>query len=395
MKLKKWGLGVLTTLSVFLLSGCWNDPRTEFIEALSKAGSSAAEASKFEVTIEDFNYSGGDTESNFYMSMLIGQLKEISLDGSFASDEEKEISETEVNLNAYGQVIPFQFVTEKEKMYLSTSFVTGALDIATAFQYPVNVSESDLEKLEGKFIDIDYITDQSDEDKKDDDKDSGSGFDLGLIKKTKEIMDIFDKETFTKKDDVISHTFTKKEILAVMEALKDYAKEAKDKESQKAFTEGIDTLKSSFDTLKIKVSVNTKTNKINSTITMSYLYEDTGVEMDTVLKLKVTPQKKSGEIKVPGKRDILSEERFDVIMDAIFAPEEEEETDESALDLYQQMYGDEYYLDEYLDDLIEQIELYPEEITAEEADAMRENGPLVFDEDQMKRLNKALDAALL
>ncbi|WP_321385762.1 hypothetical protein [uncultured Enterococcus sp.] len=392
MKLKKWGLGVLSTVSVFLLSGCWNDPRTEFIEALSNVGSSAAEASKFEIGVEDFDYTSSDASSNLYMGMLASQIKGITLDGSFASDEEKEVSETELKLNMYGESIPFQFVTEKENMYLSTSFVTGALDIAEAFQYPVTISQSDLDKLEGKFINIDYITDQFDDNSEDDDKDTDGGFDLALIKKMKEIMDIFDKDSFTKKDDVISHTFTKKEIIAVMEALKDYAKEAKDKESQKTFQEGITALKSSFDTLKIKVSVNTKTNKVTSTVTMGYQDDTTDMGMDLVLKIKITPQKKSGEIKVPGKRDILSEERFQVIMDSIFAEEEEEEVD---LDDYQDLYGDDAYMDEYLDDLIEQIELNPDLFTSEEADALRENGPLVFDKDQMKRLNDALDKALL
>ncbi|MBP1046376.1 hypothetical protein I6N96_08770 [Enterococcus sp. BWM-S5] len=394
MKLKKWGLGILTTMSVFLLSGCWNDPRTEFIEALSNAGTSAAEASKFELSVEDFDYSSNDMNTNLYMSMFASQLKELSLDGSFASDEEKEVSETELNLKVYGQTLPFQFVTDEENMYLSTSFISGALEIAEAFQYPVNISQSDLDKLEGKFINVDNITDQlDDEDEDKEDEDSGSGFDLALIKKMKEIMDIFEKDSFTKKDDVISHTFTKKEIIAVMDALKDYAKEAKDKESQKSFEDGIKTLKNSFDTLKIKVSVNTKTNKITSTVTMSYLYDDADTEMDLVLKIKITPQKKSGEINVPGKRDILSEERFQVIMDSIFATEEEE--DETDLDAYKDMYGDSEYLDEYLDDLIEQIELYPELFTTEDADAMRENGPLIFDKDQMKRLTDALDKALL
>lgn len=389
MKMKKWGLGILTTLSVFLMSGCWNDPRTEFIEALSNAGTSAAEASKFELSVDDFDYSGGDANTSMYISMFASQLKQMTLDGSFASDEDKEVSETEVKLNVYGEAIPFQFVTEKENMYLSTSFIAGALDIAEAFQLPVTIDEDELEKLDGKFIDIENIKDQFDEEDKEEEDDSNIGFDLALIKKMKEIMDIFDKDSFTKKDDVISHTFTKKEIIEVMEALKGYAKEAKDKDSQKSFEESIAALKGSIKDLKIKVSVNQKTNKITSTIKLSYLYDDTDAKMDISLKFNITPQKKSGKINVPSEREILSEERFDEILDSIFAPQEEE------LDTYDDMYGDEESIDDYLDELIEQIELYPDMFTEDEIDSIRENGPLVFDEDQMKRLNDALDKALL
>ncbi|WP_086349791.1 hypothetical protein [Candidatus Enterococcus clewellii] len=393
MKLNKWGLGILTILSIFLLGGCWNDPRTEFIEALSNAGSSAAEASKFELSVADFDYAGGDTDSDLYISMFASQLKAISLKGTFASDEDKEVSETELALGAYGQKIPFQFVTEKENMYVSTSFISGALDIADMFQYPVTIDEDELQKLDGKFINIDNIKDQLDgEDEDEKDTDSNVGFNFSLMKKAKELMDIFDKESFTKKDDVISHTFTKKEILAVMEAMKDYAKEEKDKESQKTFEESITALKSSFKDLKIKVSVNQKTNKINSTITMSYLYDATAAKFDVSLKLTITPQKKTGKIKVPGKKDILSEEKFDEILNSIFTVEEEEEVD---LDTYKDIYGDDEYMDEYLEDLIAEIEASPELFSEEEVNSIRENGPLVFNKDQMKRLNEALDKALL
>lgn len=394
MKLKKVGLGILTSAVIFTLGACGSDPRKEFTDAYFSE-KTEYNAGKFEMGIDNFDFSSDD-EGSAYVNMFANQLEAVTLDGSYAMNEDDQTMEMEMNLNALGETLPFQFVVAKEKMYLSTSFFSGALDIAKSFQYPIDISKADLKKLEGKYIDLGEVTSELTEETKEEDVlDSSELFaDEAYLKEMREVINTFDKDTFVKKGDVITHVFTKKEILKILEVTQAYAKENGDKETAKSIKEGIKTFKNDLDDMSFTMELNTKTDAAFASIMMAFADDTT--EMSLTFTVKMTPQKNKEKITAPDKKNVLSTTEFEELLGAIYGSTVDD-TDYSSYydDLYGDAAADEEISDDYVDQLIEIIEEYPEEITPEYAEELRNNGPLIFNDDQMKRINDALDAALL
>ena len=391
MNVKKMFLSFIILFGVFGLTACGNDTRKEFTKAVYSTNNKDFNAAKFNMSIKEFDMNTSDVAGSAYLNIIGNQIKDIKIDGSYVLDEKEEAYEMEMNFNFLGQKVPIQLVGQKEKAYLSTSFVSSLLEIAKGFQLPLDISATDLKKLDGKYMDIEEtsesLTDETTKDSTNPFKSINptSENSSKMLTELQKTIESFDKDSFKKDGDKISHTFTKKEMLELMEVMKKVAKEEKDTDGEKEMTDMISTLKDSYEKLDVKTTVNTKTSAIDCEIAMTANLDSSDSEEEAfsiTLAFSVEPQKSTKKINLPNKNDILSQDQVDEILSGITNSQttSEDISDED--------------INEQVDEMITQIEENPEMITEEVAKSIRSSGESYLSEDQMKRLNAALDKAL-
>lgn len=409
MRLKKYVVGIFTVVAIFLLAACGSDPRKDFTKALFSIKGDDYNAASFKMKIKDLSYDGD--EGGAYVKMIASQLKDMSIDGKYAIDDKTDTMKMDITANLFGEKLPFQFVGNEDNYYMSTSFVSGLIDLANSFDYPIELSKSDLNKLKGKYIDIaeagDTLT-SGELDKKTDPLKNNSltnAEDSKMGIEVKRLIESFDKQSFKKDKDVVTHTFTKKEIIQIMEKIDEVAKENKDykkSDDAKEMKDAIKSLKKDIDKLDLKVSINQKSKAFDFEIAFSTIDEE-DAEMSMVMTLAVTPQKNDKKIKMPSKKEIISQDDLEAILENITASPFDDLDSDSDLDLeddsidYSDLKDDpeiQKLMDDQLDEMIEQIEANPSAVTEENAKEAREGAKEIFNEEQMKKLNEALDKAL-
>lgn len=290
---------------------------------------------------------------------------------------------------------------------MSTSFVSGLMDLANSFGYPVELNKSELNKLKGKYIDLakagDTLTSGELEKKTNPIKNKmfTNAENSKMGREIKKLIESFDKKTFTKDKDVVTHTFTKKEIIQIMEKIDEVAKENKDyKKSgdQKEMQDAIKSLKNDLDKMDIKISINQKTKAFDMEMSIAATDEEKA-KMGIVMTIAVTPEKNSSKIKMPSKKEIISQDELDAILANItgtISDDSDVDLEDDSID-YSDLKDDpeiQKLMDEQLDEMIKQIEANPSAITEENAKEAREGAKDIFNEEQMKKLNDALDKAL-
>ncbi|MTD37562.1 hypothetical protein GIX45_02715 [Erwinia sp. CPCC 100877] len=409
MKMKKYVLSVLVSGVVFLLAACGADPRKEFVNEMFDSKAEAASAASFDMKIKDLTYEGD--EGGAYVNMIASQLKDMSIKGNYAYDEKKDVMQMNITTELFGEKIPLEFVSQKDKYYLSTSFVNGALNLAKSFDYPLDLSKEDLAKIKGKFIDLGEAEETITSDKSDD-KDNplkNSGIKLAqtseMEKEIKKLILGFDKKSFKKEENVVSHTFTKKEIIKILEKMDEVAKA--DKEYKKEYEkDGLDkdvkdmikSLKKDVDKADVKVSLNQKSKARDMELSFSNTDENDN-KVGMVLAMNMKPEKNDKKINVPSKKELISEDELNNIFSKIMGSYVDNaglgEGDEGLDGTFDSDDPDtQAIIDEQLNEIIKEINENPEMITAETAEEIRTSAKVIFNDEQMKKLNEALDNVL-
>ncbi|MEI5991194.1 hypothetical protein A5881_002727 [Enterococcus termitis] len=403
MRMKKYMMGIIAGVAIFLLAACGADPRKEFTNELFSSKSKDYNAASFEMKIKDLSYDGD--QGGAYVKMMASQLKDMSLEGNYAIDDKEDTIEMEITANLFGEKLPFQFVGSKDNYYMSTSFVSGLLDLANSFGYPLELSKSDLKELKGKYIDIaqagDTLT-SGELDKKANTlkKNTFTNAENSKMgREVKKLIESFDKKSFTKDKDVVTHTFTKKEIIKIMEKIDEVAKEDKEykkSDNEKEMKDAIKSLKNDLDKMDMKVSINEKTKAVDMEMALAATDED-DAKMNIVMTISTTPKKNNGNIKMPSKKEIISQDELEDILENITGADTEDyDLDEDSID-YSDLKDDpeiQELMDAQLDEMIKQIEANPEAVTEEKAKEAREEAKEYLNDKQMKKLNDALDKAL-
>ncbi|MGX7265414.1 hypothetical protein [Enterococcus crotali] len=403
MRMKKYMMGIIAGVAIFLLAACGADPRKEFTNELFSSKSKDYNAASFEMKIKDLSYDGD--EGGAYVKMMASQLKDMSIEGNYAIDDKEDTIEMEITANLFGEKLPFQFVGSKDNYYMSTSFVSGLLDLANSFGYPLELSKSDLKELKGKYIDIaqagDTLT-SGELDKKANTlkKNTFTNAENSKMgREVKKLIERFDKKSFTKDKDVVTHTFTKKEIIKIMEKIDEVAKEDKEykkSDNEKEMKDAIKSLKNDLDKMDMKVSINEKTKAVDMEMALAATDED-DAKMNIVMTISTTPKKNNGNIKMPSKKEIISQDELEDILENITGADTEDyDLDDDSID-YSDLKDDpeiQELMDAQLDEMIKQIEANPEAVTEEKAKEAREEAKEYLNDKQMKKLNDALDKAL-
>ena len=388
MKLKKVFFGCIIVLGLIGLTACGTDSRKEFTKAMYSTNSKEFDSAKFDMNIKEFDMKTNDSAGSAYINIIANQIKDIKIDGNYASDQKQESYKMEMNLNLLGQKIPFHLVGQKDKAYLSTNFVTSLLELAKGFQLPIDVSAEDLKKLDGKYMDVETTSESLTTGNK---KESTNPFkninptsanNSKMITEVKKKIESFDKDSFKKDGDKITHTFTKKEILELLDTMKTVAKEEKDTDNEKEINNAIDSLKKTYDKLDIKITANKKTSKTDYEIAVVAATDSKKDKFSMTVAGSIQPEKKDQKINLPDKKDILSQDQVTEILNGITSSQAD------STDL------DDEDIDKQLDEMIAQIEANPEMVTDDIAKSIRTSGESYLSAAQMKRLNAALDKAL-
>lgn len=405
MKLKKLVLGIATSFLVFSLTACGADPRKEFVASMYSTDTSEFNAAKFEMNIKDLTYN--DEQGDAAVRMVANQLKDMTIDGAYAFDEKAKAIELELNLNLLGQKIPLQMVGEKDSLYMSTSFISGITDLATAFGSPIDFSTSDLAKLEGKYINIAEIGNTLTDGKTAKNENLfKNAFSTDTKKKNDELkkfIESFDKKSFKKDKDTLTHTFTKEEFIKILEFANKNFKD--DKEYKKAgldkqVSEAIKTIKKDFNKLEMKLSINQKTKKTDMELTLGMRDSTNKVnDVSIVLAVSMTPQKNKEKIKLPVKKDIMTQEELTSMLNGISGvaapPTTTDPKKKDALDNSTSSDLQAANIDEALDLMIEEINKNAADLDATTADEIRKSLEPSLNAEQMKKLNDVLDKALV
>jgi hypothetical protein len=408
MKMKKYVLSMFVSVAVFLLAACGADPRKEFVNELFDSQAEEVSAANFDMKIKDLTYEGD--EGGAYVNMIASQLKDMSIKGNYAYDEKKDVMQLNITTELFGEKIPLAFVSQKDKYYLSTSFVNGALNLAKSFDYPLDLSKEDLAKLKGKFIDLgeaeETITSDKSAEKDKPLKDSGIKLaqTSEMEKEIKKVILGFDKKSFKKDENVVSHTFTKKELIKILEKMDEVAKA--DKEYKKEYEkDGLDkdvkdmikSLKNDVDKADVKVSINQKSKARNMELNFSNTDENDN-KVGMVLAMNMKPEKNHKKISVPSKKELISEKELNDIFTKIMGSYLNNSGLEDDEDLDGTFDSDDpdtqAVIDEQLNEIINGINENPEMVTAEAAEEIRASAKIIFNDEQMKKLNEALDNAL-
>ncbi|MGX7244157.1 hypothetical protein ACWOC1_04850 [Enterococcus quebecensis] len=400
MKMKKYLLGMVVGVAVLLLAACGADPRKDFTKEVLNSKSEQYNAASFEMKINDFTYDGD--ERGAYVKMFANQLKDMGINGSYTVDKKEESMEMEITANVFGKKLPFQFVGKKDKYYTSTSFVSGVLDLVKSFGYPGELSKDDLNKLEGKYIDVVDTLPSAKLDKKKNplkNKLFVNPEDAKMAKEMKKLIESFDKKSFKNEKDIVTHTFTKAEIIKMMEKIDEVSKEDKDYKksgNEKELNDVIKTVKKDIKKMDIKVSVNKKTKATDFEISIEAV-DNKKANLGMVMTISIKPQKNDKKIKIPSKKEVISEAELNEIFANIAGTNsEEKELEDDSID-YSALKDDpelQKMMDEQVNELIKKIEENPEMVTDDSANVIREKVKNIFNEEQMNKLNEAIDKAL-
>lgn len=345
-------------IAMMSLAGCGKSPQDEFISFYEEQNSAEYNAATYSMTIDELSVTG---EGSGMVNLLASQLKDMTLNGDYRINRDEQVLDFSMSVDFLGERIPVEFIWTPDNMYLSTSLLSGMEGLMTAFGIPFEVDASVLSELDGKYIEAgDELTD-SDYSKFNDlfeieTEGENTTLVAGFIK-------TLDKSTFTKEEDVITHTFTVDE----MKAFEAYVMENGNAEAK----ESIEGFASSFDDTEnfdMTVVVNPKTNETNVTIAVTTGDETSGADLQVTITAK--SEQNDEEIVIPTANEIVSSEEFEALMSGV---DEEVVSDDEFNELldelkeYKATYGDE----EFAKQFDEYLELFEEYLTPEQLNKLK------------------------
>ncbi len=313
---------LVSLVSILVLTGCGKSIQKEYTDGLKSLAAEEKQAGKFDFSFKKLELADTTaSQENIYMHAIITQLKDVTFEGNYAVDQTKKNAvELDLKLKALGIELPVEVVGNDEDIYMSTSFISGMYSLATSLSGTATSSAADFDELEGKYISIQNTEDllgtsgttsSSSTDEKS--LKNMTAFTKEYQKKVYVYIESLDKAEFTKKEDTISHTFTKKELNKILSI---YNEVAKSKKKYKDLILEEDTLNSlkEFKKLNMTVAIDPETKK--TTIDMNMAPKDTASGLKSLsfqLNMSVTKFKSTPEM--PAKSDIIDEDQLKEIMD--------------------------------------------------------------------------------
>ena len=196
---------------------------------------------------------------------------------------------------------------KEPKLYLATDMMEYIGAVADSMtDGAIDSSQLDTEKLKGKYIDLLAMNEESTKEWQDTIKEyqESEKERKQSAKEYKEFLEGLDKDTFEKKGDTITHTFTKKELQKLIKITTETSEKGKEQDPFEKIKD-----------VSAKVSVNTKENKTNMLINVKP-QQDKNVDMgleSLSSKISITQKAKKVTISMPKKENILSEQEVEKI----------------------------------------------------------------------------------
>ncbi len=276
---RKVGIIAGVFCSALLLTGCGKSAKDEFIQGIGNQNAQESGVWDFSMSISDMKFSQEDgAQTNPMIGMLITQIKDASLSGKIQVDAKKEKAfNLEMKLKAMGMDVPISLVGsldnegKEPKLYLATDMMEYIVAVADSMtDGAIDSSQLDTEKLKGKYIDLLAMNEESTKEWQDTIKEyqESEKERKQSAKEYKEFLEGLDKDTFEKKGDTITHTFTKKELQKLIKITTETSEKGKEQDPFEKIKD-----------VSAKVSVNTKENKTNMLINVKP-QQDKNVDMD-------------------------------------------------------------------------------------------------------------------
>lgn len=275
---KKLSIVTVMMSLVVLFVGCAANPRDQFAKYIEEQQGNKFNASSFEMKIADLEMDlSGEEEANPMMGMVMSQLKNITLKGDVQMDaKEKEDFSMKMSLDLMGMEVPFEMMgslKDDVKMYVSTNTISSVVEIASTFGTPGLPSVESFASIKDKYIDITDLQEEAiDFDTKAYKKElkNTEEYSKAYAKEAMTYLKSLDKKSFVKKDDTITHTFNKKEIIDLMnlsqkvaksnDKFKDYVAE-EELDAQEVFKE--------LEEFSVKTAINVKDNSYKLMFTLA------------------------------------------------------------------------------------------------------------------------------
>ncbi len=309
---KKLGTLVGTAAMLFVLSRCGTSPQDEFVKYMEAQSKLTEGTYDFKVGIEELELpTSPDQAANPMAGMLITQLKDMSITGTMKSNTKKDNAfAMDMKVNALGMEVPFNMIGsfgKEPKMYMATDIMEYIMGIASSMTGMDMAAGTDYSQLKGKYVDIFAMNEATDTAAMADmvkEMESVQKEQEKLNKKYLEFIKGLDKKSFTKKDDVISHTLNEKEFTELIKSL--------DKETEADIKSGENPFKD-FEKFNVTFKLNTKKDKTTVTLDMAPKAADAELVGFSSIKLLVetTLKDKKAEITLPKKENILTAEEME------------------------------------------------------------------------------------
>lgn len=240
--------------SVLVLASCGKSAKEEFIQQFGKQTEQKIGIWDFSMEVSEVEFSKiDDSQKNQVVSaMMATKIKDMSLSGKLKKDSEK--FDYDIKINAIGMEVPIHLLgsfDKEPKLYFAADTLKSISSIANIMsEGEVDTSQVDFQKLKGKYIDILTVNETG----KVDWSKSMKDYQQSAKERKKEYQDYLnslEKDSFTKKGDTLTHTFTSKELQDIVNI-----------KSNKNVKKLLKNLKE----ISAKVSINTKTNSIDTLV---------------------------------------------------------------------------------------------------------------------------------
>lgn len=303
-------IGVIVSvigLSV-LLSGCGKSAKDQFVQAYKEQTTQKEGTWTFEGGVKEIEFgTSSDTAVNPSIGMLQTQLKDISIKGTYQIVKKEDyMFDVSMKAKALGMEIPVEMVGsvgKQPKVYLGTDMLEYLTQVLATISGETTTEGFDTEEYKGKYVDLTAMGEELDKEEQDKVMKEYKAIEKEQMKNQEKVsnyLNELDQKTFTQKDGVVSHTFTKKELEKLISI---FINEAEEKKTMKEMLK-------QYQDLSVKVSIDTKKKKTSSVWTIKQAEEEAESSIQSmVVESSVTYSEKKPTIDLPKKEAILSEEK--------------------------------------------------------------------------------------
>lgn len=308
--MKKITAAAVVVILLAVLSGCGKSNRDAFVDALAISGvNDKYNEADFELSFKDLDIDSesDDVATDMTVSAIASEIEDMKLSGSYLKDDKDKTEAYDLELEAVGEEVPLKFIQTEDAVYFKGDAAAQLIDLYSSVSGSEDLydTESIADSLDGEYIKMDMkdlaglsedveslATSKS---KKENDKDQRS---LLL-----DFTQTLDKKSFKKDGDVLSHTYTKKEIKSLMDYAEDNGSDEV-KDSLEDSDIGQNEYWDKLDKFNVKVEVNAKTGKTQYQFDVAY--KDKDVSLDTSFVITVKPDQSDDKVKLPDKDDVIT-----------------------------------------------------------------------------------------
>lgn len=312
-KSKKLGsVVVVVGMVIILFTGCGKNTKKEMVEAYQEM----QKASQVDYTMTlpklDMKTTGQDSDQTAaYMKMINAQLSSFKVSGSTVKSG--KITQSDVNIEFYGQKIPITVKANDRTAYVSLQSIETIMQLVVAFKPELanQLDEEELKELSKQYVEMTPETSSKSE------KQNAQK----MVEIAKESLASYfqkmDEKRFTEKDQVLSVTLKKNDLTNI---LSDFNQRlAKESGSGKISSSEMEKNLKDIKSFELKAQYN-KEKKVWTFINDTSVAVEGSGTTNFEMNYKVTPKNVKGvKIDLPKKENVLSESEAKAIVEGLFS----------------------------------------------------------------------------